>query len=74
MREITVNIEKHIGILSEDYKGWRKELNLVSWNDQPAKWDIRSWSPDHEHMTKGLTFDNDEIGKLFDLLKNLGEE
>ena len=28
-------------ILSENTKGWRKELNLISWNDAAPKFDIR---------------------------------
>ena len=29
MAEIKFEIKKHIGVLSENAKGWRKELNLV---------------------------------------------
>lgn len=29
-------------------QGWRKELNLVSWNGRPPKFDLRDWAPDHE--------------------------
>ena len=27
-------------------KGWRKEVNIISWNGAPAKVDIRNWKPD----------------------------
>ena len=54
MADIKYEITKKIGVLSENAKGWTKELNLVSWNDRPAKLDIREWSPDHEKMGKGL--------------------
>lgn len=35
-------------------KGWRKELNLISWNDCAPKYNIRNWSPEHEKIGKGL--------------------
>ena len=31
---------KKIGVLSTSEKGWTKELNMVSWNGRPAKYDI----------------------------------
>ena len=43
-------ITKSIAILSTEKNGWSKELNLVSWNDRAPKYDIRSWSPDHQKM------------------------
>ena len=65
MADINYELEEHIGVLSESPSGWTRELNLVSWNDRPAKYDIRDWSPDHEKMGKGLTFTEEEL----DLLK-----
>ena len=32
MADIKYDIIKEIGVLSENAKGWRKELNLISWN------------------------------------------
>jgi hypothetical protein len=61
-----------IAVLSEGAKGWRKELNLVSWNGREPKYDIRDWSEDHQKMGKGLTFSSAELGKLKDALQNLG--
>jgi len=40
MADITFEITKSLGVLSESAKGWTKELNLVSWND----WGHRSFS------------------------------
>ena len=50
MPDIKFEIEKHIGVLSENGNGWRKELNMVSWNGRPAKYDIRDWTESHERM------------------------
>ena len=43
MAEIKFEIVKRIGVLSEGNNGWKKELNLVSWNDRAPKYDIRDW-------------------------------
>ena len=71
MAEIKFEITKHIGVLSESAKGWRKELNLVSWNDREPKYDIRDWSPEHEKMGKGVTLSKEEVVTLKDLLLDL---
>jgi len=70
MAEIKFEVTKHIGILSEGSKGWRKELNLVSWNDREPKYDIRDWSPDREKMGKGITLSAEEARELRQLLSN----
>ena len=62
MADIKYDIIKEIGVLSENAKGWRKELNLISWNGGAAKYDIRDWAPDHEKMGKGTTLTEEEIG------------
>jgi hypothetical protein len=69
MPEIKYEITKEIGVLSESPRGWKKELNLVSWNDREPKYDIREWSPDHEKMGKGITLSEEEMGRLLELLK-----
>ena len=46
--ELKFEITEELGILSENEKGWRKELNLVSWNEREPKYDIRDWNPSHE--------------------------
>ena len=65
-REVTYEIVEEIGVLSESSTGWKKELNVVSWNGGQAKYDIREWSPNHTQMSKGLTLNEREI---IDLLK-----
>ncbi|MCQ2363364.1 MAG: YdbC family protein [Acidaminococcaceae bacterium] len=71
-REFTFVIEKNLGVLSESTKGWKKELNLVSWNGGKAKYDIRDWSPEHDKMGKGITMNEEEIQLLKDFLKDIG--
>ena len=69
MAELKFEIEESLIVLSENEKGWTKELNRVSWNGAPAKYDIRAWSPDHSKMGKGITLTNEEFQVL---LKELG--
>ena len=68
MADIKFEITKHIGVLSTSAKGWTKELNLVSWNDREAKYDIRDWSPEHDKMGKGVTLNEEELMALKNLL------
>lgn len=71
MSEIKYEITKHIGVLSENAKGWAKELNLVSWNDREPKYDIREWSPEHDKMGKGITLSDEEVAELKRLLAEI---
>jgi len=68
MSEITYEITERIGVLSTNEKGWSKELNKISWNGRPAKYDIRDWSEDHEKMGKGVTLTEAELEALKKLL------
>lgn len=71
---IDYEIIEEIGIISKKGKGWRRELNLVSWNGAAPKFDIRDWAPDHESMGKGIVLSKDEAVELKDLLeKELSE-
>ncbi|GHV43786.1 hypothetical protein AGMMS49546_26390 [Spirochaetia bacterium] len=75
MADITYDILKHYGVLSEEKGGWKKELNLVSWNGRNPKLDIRDWAPGHEKMGKGVTLSREEAVKLGELLAiALGEQ
>ncbi|MBQ5564997.1 MAG: hypothetical protein IIT39_16615 [Clostridia bacterium] len=71
MAEFKYEITEEIGVLSESKGGWRKEVNMVSWNDKPAKLDIREWAPNHEKMGKGTSLSTDEVAKLKELLEKL---
>ena len=42
MAEFTFEIEQHLHTLAENDNGWTKEINRVSFNGAPAKFDIRS--------------------------------
>ena len=68
MTDITYSITKQIGIVSEGNGGWKKELNMVSWNNREPKLDLRDWSQDHGKMGKGVTLTREEAQKLAELL------
>lgn len=58
-------------MISESKSGWKKELNIVSWNGKEPKFDIRDWSPDHSKMGKGMTFSANDLSSLKELLKKM---
>lgn len=68
MAELKFEIIKSIGVLSESSNGWKKEVNIVSWNSGDPKYDIRSWNQDRTKMGKGVTLSSAEIEKLRELL------
>ena len=66
---IQYEIIDRLGVLSTSKNGWTKEVNLIAWNGRDPKYDIREGSPDHEKMSKGLTFNIDEAKALRDMLQ-----
>ena len=72
MAELKYEIKEYLGVLSDNAKGWTKELNLISWNEREPKYDIREWNPDHTRMGKGVTLSAEEFENLRKLMN--GEE
>jgi hypothetical protein len=66
--EVSFNIVEHFGVIATENSGWTKELNLVSWNEREAKYDIRSWAPDKKKMGRGVTLTGTECDSLMSLL------
>lgn len=73
MSSFKFEIVETIAVLSEGAKGWKKELNLISWNGREPKYDIRDWSEDHTKMGKGVTLDLSDLEKLKLALNELPE-
>ncbi|RYL95095.1 hypothetical protein EWI07_03470 [Sporolactobacillus sp. THM7-4] len=73
MGSIQYDIVKHIGKLSESSKGWEKQLNVISWNGRPPKYDLRDWAPDGEKMGKGITLSLEDLKALKKLLNHMEE-
>ena len=64
-------IVKKIAALSDEKNGMIKELNLVSYNDAPPKYDLRSWDAEHQRMSKGITLSNEEMIALKEAIATL---
>lgn len=71
MADIKFEIKETVGVIAESVKGWKKELNLISWNGKEAKYDLREWAPKHEKMGKGVTLTKDELKLLKELLNSM---
>lgn len=61
-------IINELGMISENIRGWKKELNRISWNGAEPKYDIRDWTSEHEKMGKGITLTEQELRKLKELI------
>lgn len=70
MADIKFEIKETVATLSTSPAGWRKELNLISWNGAAPKYDIREWAPEHAKMGKGITLTEEEAAVLVTVLKN----
>lgn len=71
MAEFTYEVTERIAVLSTNARGWERQLNMVSWNGNPPKYDIRDWSPDGSRMTKGISLTEDELKTLKDILNDM---
>lgn len=71
MADIKYEIKEAVGVIAESAKGWKKELNLISWNGKEAKYDLREWAPGNEKMEKGVTLSSDELRALKELLNSI---
>lgn len=74
MADIKYEILEELGVLSESAKGWKKELNLISWNGAEPKYDLRDWAPNHEKMGKGVTLNEEEVKTLYKILGKIAEQ
>lgn len=73
--EVTFEIKKHIATITTHETGWTKELNIVSWNGNPEKYDIRDWSADHSQMSRGITLTkNDAVTIAQAILNDTGSD
>lgn len=74
-KNITCEIVEPIAVLSENERGYTKEINLVSWNGAEPKFDIRNWHPGREKTGKGITLTKEEIMNLMDAMEEaFGDE
>jgi len=62
--EMEIKIIDHIGVIKEYPTGWCKEINLASINGCEPKIDIRDFSQDHQHFSRGITLRKDEMDEM----------
>lgn len=75
-KELKYEVIEKIGTLDSDSK-MPKELRVISWNGGTPKYDIRGWGVNEngeETMTKGITFDAEELQSLYNILAEMNEE
>lgn len=73
-REITYDIVENVGVIKRYASGWTKEVNIISWNEGIPKFDIRDWDENREHLTRGMTFTDEEMFKLVDFINEWKEK
>ena len=71
MADFKFDIKKTLGTISESAKGWKREVNVMTWNNKKAKIDIREWDEKHEQMSKGITLGKEELKQLKDILNEI---
>ena len=70
MAEFSLKLKKNSWFCLRMTRVGLRELNRCELNGAPAKYDIRTWSPDHTKMGKGITLSNEEFQVLVDAFKN----
>ena len=71
MAEFTYEVTERIAVLSTNARGWERQLNMVSWNGNPPKYDIRDWPPDGSRMAKGISLTEEELKTLKGILDDM---
>ena len=69
MAEFTYEVTERIAVLSTNAR--ERQLNMVSWNGNPPKYDIRDWSPDGSRMAKGISLTEEELKTLKGILDDM---
>ena len=73
-KEFTYRIQKHYGTISTSADGrCATEVNLIRFNDAPAKIDVRTWNKETGQMYRGITLTAEEASNLAQILLGLGE-
>lgn len=62
-KEFTFEIVSKVATLSSSGE-WSTELNVVSWNGNKPKLDIRPWNEIHDKCGKGITLTQSEAETL----------
>mgnify|MGYP000907436303 CR=1 FL=1 len=74
MSDLKFEIMRNIGLIGEGSKGWKKEVNIIRWNERKPKLDIRDWDENHNKMGRGITLHCNEVETLKGLLNEMDLE
>lgn len=74
MADFKYEILDNVGVFFNSKNGWTKEINIISWNGAEGKVDIRSWSPDHSRMGKGISLTVEEFKALKELMNEINSD
>ena len=73
MAAFTYEIKKHVATITETHEGdYTLELNIISYNGNDPKYDLRKWDRKNDKMQKGITFTAEEAAKICQALKEEG--
>ena len=76
--EVKYEVIQHLGKLTDEEGKYIKELNIISWNGNEPKFDLRPWKIDEEtgerKMMKGITLTSEELEALYNILKDMSEQ
>lgn len=60
MSDLKYSIIKTLIVFPAEGK-YHKELNLIEWGSNKAKYDLRGWNDDRSEMTKGITLSKEDL-------------
>lgn len=66
--KIEFKLVEQLGVLETHKSGWAREVNIVAWNGNQPKFDIRDWDPEHQRMSRGITLYENEAIRLTKIL------
>lgn len=69
MAENNFKVIRHIGDIAKFRTGWTREINLLSWNDGPERYDIRDWSDNHRMCSRGVSLTAEEMKALIFIME-----
>lgn len=70
IKRIKFEVKRKLGSLPNNSQVWKKELNLVSWDDREPVYDLRLWKVDTEQPGKGITLTKEELKELVMIIKD----
>lgn len=68
MANIKFEIIKEMGALTDNNSVWQKCVRLISWNGAEQKIDVRAWNTETNLPAKGITLNNEEARRLYEIL------